>query len=96
MLKVFEQNEQLVKNEHVVLCLRMMARLTKASHQSEIDKLTEDDRYTRLIERAQQTIDTLNEYEALDFLFWLRKFRVARIPLKLKDESYDKFYAKVN
>lgn len=33
VLKVYSSNEQLLKNEHVVLCLRMMARLLKATNQ---------------------------------------------------------------
>ena len=62
VLKHFEQNEQLYKNEHIVLSLRMLARLVRNSGQKELEGILKDERYLNLIKRADEAIPTLNEY----------------------------------
>lgn len=84
-----------MKNEHIVLSLRMMARVVRKSYSDEIEQIQNNDSYKSLIKRAEQSIDTLNEYEVLDFLFWMRKFRVAKIPHLISAEGQEKFYSKV-
>lgn len=73
----------------------MMARLLKASNNSELDQLHKDERYIQLTDRAAEAIDSLNEYEALDFLFWMRKFRLAKIDIRLNNEAKEKFFQKI-
>lgn len=72
-----------------------MARLLKASNNSELDQLHKDERYIQLTDRAAEAIDSLNEYEALDFLFWMRKFRLAKIDIRLNNEAKEKFFQKI-
>lgn len=48
-----------------------------------------------MTQSAESAIETLNEYEALDFLFWMRKFKVARIDTRLSFEAREKFFNKI-
>ncbi len=62
VLKHFEQNEQLYKNEHIVLSLRMLARLVRNSSPKDLEGILRDERYLSLIKKADEAIPTLNEY----------------------------------
>ena len=84
-----------MKSEHVVLCLRMMARLVRKSSQEDLDNIAKMVEYKALLERAMVAVNQLNEYEVLDFLFWMRKFRTAKVPLLLTPESLEKFHLKI-
>lgn len=78
-----------------MLCLRIMARLIRAASQQTIESLTTDERYKSLTQKALNALDSFNEYEALDFLFWMRKFRVAKIPLNFPASALDNFHKRI-
>ena len=62
LLNVMNQNILLYKNEHIVLTLRVLARIIKNANQSDIESLANDERYTKLVEKAQENIEQYNEY----------------------------------
>jgi hypothetical protein len=95
LLNIMNQNINLYKNEHIVLTLRVLARLTKASNTAQVEALNKDERYKALTVKAQENLEEFNEYEILDFLFWLRRFKTARLPTHVNEESLDKLYNKV-
>jgi hypothetical protein len=95
LLNIMNQNISLYKNEHIVLTLRVLARLTKGTNPSQIDALNKDERYKALTVKAQENLEEFNEYEILDFLFWLRRFKTARLPTHVNEESLDKLYNKI-
>lgn len=39
ILKIFKNNENLLKNEHIVLSLRMMARVVRKSYSDELEQI---------------------------------------------------------
>jgi hypothetical protein len=61
-LNTASQNFTLLKNEHIVLCLRMMARLLKNTNDQSTDGLAKDERYTKLTQKAQESTENFNEY----------------------------------
>lgn len=95
LLNIMNQNIGLYKNEHIVLTLRVLARLIKSSNQSQIDALHKDERYKTLTSKAQDSLEEFNEYEILDFLFWLRRFKTGRLPTNVSEESLNKLYDRV-
>jgi len=89
------QNIGLYKNEHIVLTLRVLARLIKSSNASQVESLNKDERYRALTTKAQENLEEFNEYEILDFLFWLRRFKNGRLPTHVTEESLSKLFSKV-
>jgi len=73
-----------------------MARLIRAASQQEIEALPTDERYKSLTQKAVNSLDSFNEYEALDFLFWMRKFRVSKISLNFQYQALEKFHKRIN
>lgn len=95
LLEIMSQNLNLYKNEHIVLTLRVLARLIRSSNFQQADSLLNDERYRALTEKAQENLEQFNEYEILDFLFWLRRFKLSRLPVNISDASLNKLYARV-
>jgi len=95
LLGIMQQNIGLYKNEHIVLTLRVLARLIKSTNTSQVESLNKDERYKTLTSKAQESLEEFNEYEILDFLFWLRRFKTARLPTHVSEESLNKLYNKV-
>lgn len=56
------QNLMLYKNEHTVLTLRVLARIIRNTAQTELEKLPTDERFVKLIEKAQENIPQFTEY----------------------------------
>lgn len=56
------QNVLVYKNEHLVLTLRVLARLIKNTPQQEVEKLSQDERYAKLTQKAQESIEQFNEF----------------------------------
>lgn len=62
LLNIMNQNFNLYKNEHVVLTLRVLARLVKSSNQAQVESLQKDERYQALTKKAQENLEEFNEY----------------------------------
>lgn len=52
LLNVMNQNILLYKNEHLVLTLRVIARLSRSTPQEELHKLATDERFKKLTQKA--------------------------------------------
>ena len=62
ILNLVSQNIFVLKNDHIVLSLRVLARIIRNSQKSEIINLGTDARYIKLTEKAKEAIEQLNEY----------------------------------
>ncbi len=71
LLTIMHQNIGLYKNEHVVLTLRVLARLAKNLNPSQIESISQDERYKQLTSRAEEGIEEYNEYGNIGFCFKL-------------------------
>jgi len=60
-----------------------------------VEKFQKDERYLNLTSKVSAAIETLNEYESLDLLFWMRKFRIYRIETNIPDERVEKFFLRL-
>jgi len=65
------QNIGLYKNEHIVLTLRVLARLIKSSNASQVESLNKDERYRALTTKAQENLEEFNEYGKAFFISFL-------------------------
>jgi len=54
VLEFYEKNKAALKNEHLVLVLRVMARNVKSTQQSELDLLPSNTTYLSLIQHVTQ------------------------------------------
>jgi hypothetical protein len=95
LLNLVSNNILLFKNDHLVLALRVLARIIRNTPGNEIEKLATDERYLKLTEKAKESVELLNEYEILDFLFWIRRFKMSRIPTNIPDETFDKLITRI-
>lgn len=62
LVNIATQNMSLFKNEHIVLTLRIFARLMKGSPNAELYELVKDERFKAIIDKAQENIEQLTEY----------------------------------
>eukprot|EP00331_Platyophrya_macrostoma_P014791 CAMPEP_0176466898 /NCGR_PEP_ID=MMETSP0127-20121128/38162_1 /TAXON_ID=938130 /ORGANISM="Platyophrya macrostoma, Strain WH" /LENGTH=1169 /DNA_ID=CAMNT_0017860145 /DNA_START=43 /DNA_END=3552 /DNA_ORIENTATION=+ len=96
LVNIATQNLSLFKNEHVVLTLRIFARLMKGSPTAELQELVKDDRFKAIVEKALENIEQLTEYETLDLVFSIRKFRSNRLPISVKEERIAALIERIN
>lgn len=73
----------------------MIARLVRGNSSDDNNSLSGDERYIRLTKKAVSVSETLNEYEVLDFLFWMRKFKFSGIPINFDSEALDAFFKRI-
>jgi hypothetical protein len=78
-----------------VLSLRILGRLIKSNNQENYINLTQDPNYKEFILKAESSVEFLNEYEILDFLFWLRRFRMYKIPALISSKSYELIFKRI-
>ena len=62
LLNVMNQNILLYKNEHLVLTLRVIARLSRSTPSDEMQKICEGERFKSLTQKASENIENFNEY----------------------------------
>ncbi|CAK82373.1 unnamed protein product (macronuclear) [Paramecium tetraurelia] len=87
VLQIFQQNKDLFKQEHVVLSLRMLGRYSRL--------LRNDSEYSELTSKLNDIVDQLTEYDVIDVLFWMRKFRQNRIPTYFHQQAQTKLYQRI-
>ncbi|CAD8163609.1 unnamed protein product [Paramecium octaurelia] len=87
ILQIFQQNKDLFKQEHVVLSLRMLGRYSR--------QLGHDNNYSELTGKLNDIVDQLTEYDVIDVLFWLRKFRQNKIPTNFQQQSQNKLFQRI-
>lgn len=91
VLDIYQENQHLFRNEHVALCLRMMARHVKYTKKD----FNQDSRYVDLQNNTVSKIDSFDEFEMQDLLFWMRKFKMAKIPTGIVDRKLDQIVSSV-
>ena len=62
MLNLVSQNILVLKNDHIVLSLRVLARILRNAQKNEVNNLGTDERYIKLTARAKEGIEQFNEY----------------------------------
>ncbi|CAD8156267.1 unnamed protein product [Paramecium pentaurelia] len=87
ILQIFQQNKDLFKQEHVVLSLRMLGRYSR--------QLGHDNNYSELTGKLNDIVDQLTEYDVIDVLFWLRKFRQNKIPTNFQQQAQIKLFQRI-
>ncbi|CAD8163835.1 unnamed protein product [Paramecium octaurelia] len=87
ILQIFQQNKDLFKQEHVVLSLRMLGRYSR--------QLRHDNNYSELTGKLNEIVDQLTEYDIIDVLFWLRKFRQNKIPTNFQQQAQIKLFERI-
>ncbi|CAD8073800.1 unnamed protein product [Paramecium primaurelia] len=87
ILQIFQQNKDLFKQEHVVLSLRMLGRYSR--------QLGHDNNYSELTGKLNDIVDQLTEYDVIDVLFWLRKFRQNKIPTNFQQSAQIKLFQRI-
>lgn len=111
LVNIATENASIIKNEHIILTLRMFSRLIKGNPSEELQELVKDDKFKRLVQQAEESIDKLTEYgicdlfisseciiglEILDLLFTVRKFRSNRLYIDFKEENLSYLLTKIN
>ncbi|CAD8077735.1 unnamed protein product [Paramecium sonneborni] len=87
ILQIFQQNKDIFKQEHVVLSLRMLGRYSR--------QLGRDNNYSELTSKLNDIVDQLSEYDVIDVLFWLRKFRQNRIQTNFSSQAQIKLFQRI-
>lgn len=62
LVNVVSQNLPHFKNEHIVLTLRIFARLMKGPATAELQELVRNEQFRSLVAKAQESIERLNDY----------------------------------
>ncbi len=86
VLETFQEHRYLMRNEHIALCLRMLARHVKHARK---DFLMET-RYQDLQILVVEKLEEFDEFELQDLLFWMRKFKMANIRTVHLEKHMDK------
>ncbi|CAD8078403.1 unnamed protein product [Paramecium sonneborni] len=87
ILQIFQQNKDIFKQEHVVLSLRMLGRYSR--------QMGHDNNYSELTGKLNEIVDQLTEYDVIDVLFWLRKFRSNKIPTNFSQQAQIKLFQRI-
>ncbi|CAD8175154.1 unnamed protein product [Paramecium octaurelia] len=87
LFKVYQENKDQFKHEHIILSLRVLGRFSRYINQ--------DNSYAELTGKLNDIVGQLTEYDVVDVLFWLRKFRLNRIPTNITNQTQNLLFSKI-
>ncbi|CAD8154679.1 unnamed protein product [Paramecium octaurelia] len=87
LFRLYEENKESFKHEHVVLSLRVLGRFSR--------QINSDNNFSEITSKLNDIVDQLSEYDVVDVLFWLRKFRLNRIPTNITNQTQNQLYQRV-
>ncbi|CAK76456.1 unnamed protein product (macronuclear) [Paramecium tetraurelia] len=87
LFRLYEENKESFKHEHVVLSLRVLGRFSR--------QIQSDNNISEITSKLNDMVGQLSEYDVVDVLFWLRKFRSNRIPTNITNQTQNQLFQRV-
>ncbi|KAL4510475.1 hypothetical protein ABPG72_004629 [Tetrahymena utriculariae] len=81
ILKIFRENEDIYKSEHLASTARSFARIFKQNMSKSDFEALKDPLYQQLTGKIANNLQSFNEVELLDLIFWIRKCKHFKLPL---------------
>ncbi|CAD8063626.1 unnamed protein product [Paramecium primaurelia] len=87
LFKVYQENKDQFKHEHVVISLRVLGRFSR--------QINSDNNFSEITSKLNDIVGQLTEYDVVDVLFWLRKFRLNRIPTNITNQTQNQLFQRI-
>ncbi|CAD8079378.1 unnamed protein product [Paramecium sonneborni] len=87
LFRIYEENKEQFKHEHIVLSMKMLGKFSRQIHS--------DNKFLEITNKLNDIVDQLTEYDVVDVLFCLRKFRSSRVPINITNQTQNQLFQRI-